>query len=167
MSGFGPAQLATMTAFISSRRSCDSCLLRFQLAALPAAVPPPPAAVLATPTALASFARTLSHFLRIATWLVPFANLYAGHDNSLSLCRLAIPACSSLSLSLPLYLCDRHSSACLACWLPHCLLPCLPYYLLTSFPACLSYLSPSLLPCLSSPPGAFSMESARFVPALL
>lgn len=78
-------RLVTTAAFIASRRTLRfkwTASARFRRSSL-FPFPHSPAASAAL-LLLLSALLARCRFSRIATWLVPFANLYAGHDNSLS-----------------------------------------------------------------------------------
>lgn len=142
-------RLVTTAAFITSRSTLRfkwTASVRFRLSAL-SPLPPPSTLLLLLPVLLLLLSALLARcrFSRIATWLVPFANLYAGHDNSLS-----YPA-SGTGLSLSPSLCRVQSQ-------PAALFI---YVARTSCRLCLPWPG---LPCLT---GALQLECARFVPALL
>lgn len=78
-------RLVTTAAFIASRRTLRfkwTASARFRRSSL-FPFPHSPAASAAL-LLLLSALLARCRFSRIATWFVPFANLYAGHDNSLS-----------------------------------------------------------------------------------
>lgn len=109
-------RLVTTAAFIASRRTlrfkwtASARLRRTSLSPCTLLLPLP---LLLLLSALLARCR----FSRIATWLVPFANLYAGHDNSLSypasgsVCPVFNP---SLQLSLFMWPETRLCLSCLA-----------------------------------------------------
>lgn len=133
-------RLVTTAAFIASRRTLRfkwTASARFRRSSL-SPFPHSPAALLLLLSALLARCR----FSRIATWLVPFANLYAGHDNSLS-----YPASGSVC---PVSRVQSQPAALVIYVARDSSVPVLP---------CLA------LPCLTG--GALQLECARFVPALL
>lgn len=141
-------RLVTTAAFITSRSTLRfkwTASVRFRLSALSPLLPPC-TLLLLLPLLLLLLSALLARcrFSRIATWLVPFANLYAGHDNSLSypaagtgLSLSSVCAVFNPSLQLSLFMWPETRRLCLA-W--------------------------HGLPCLT---GALQLECARFVPALL
>lgn len=134
-------RLVTTAAFISSRRTLRfkwTASVRFSssIDSLSPCLP----LLFCLPLLLLLLSALLARcrFSRIATWLVPFANLYAGHDNSLSYTPQSVPSMcrvQSQPAALFIYVARDSSSvpglACLA-WLALCswsvLGLCLLYY---------------------------------------